>query len=912
MTLVGRDDELEAVAAPLDAALDGGFRALVLTGEPGIGKTTLLAAAAARGQADRMVVLRARAVTQEREVPFALAAAVLDDHARAASPATAEAFGGELATILRGGPPPDSAGERFRYHRALRALLEDVAGDRPLLLALDDLQWADEASREWLEHLLRRPPRCPAALLLATRPGPDALRLVAAAREAGEHMALGPLPQEAARAMLQGVEDELAECVIDDAGGNPLFLRELGRAARRGPRLPATIAAALEQEVAELPAGARRLLGAAAVCGDPFDDDVAAAACGMDDEAAAEALDALAAADLVRPAESRRAFAFRHPLVRRAVYDALAPAERVALHREVAAELGRRGAAPAQRAPHVAASAGTGDAEAVDLLRAAGQEAFDTAPAVAAAWWQTALDLLGAAEPGMRRELLAGRARALAAAGRPDEALAAFDEVGDLDPATTALAAQIERNAGRAEAARARLEATLERTQGPARAQLELELAAAAFAVGDLARAQAHAHRATEAWPDETAAARTLGGALDVFARLLAGRAAPEDLAVYEEAALALPERDLRDAAGWLGTLAFQAERYESAGRLLARAIAAGERHRADHLLPPRRITCAVTLVFELRLGESVELAEAGEEGARLQGVPLQSGWAGATRALALDLLGRRADAEAAARGALADLDGADPGIVSTVSRAIGLAVLHAHDPERVLREVGPLLGSGIARASTLLVPLVGAALATGERDRAEALVASAEPEMQRMQLRAGQTRVACARAELCLAAGDAEGALRHAETAAAVAQRAGLRLDGVRARIALGRAAAAAGERERAQQALEDAFADAARAGAEALTAEAARALRAAGLRTGARALRAVTVEGELTQRERDIAELVAGGRSNKEVAGTLFLSAKTVENNLSRIYAKLGVRSRTELARALHEGDAGGSHSF
>src|SRR3954471_8377090 len=178
MTLVGRDTELEVISAALATALDGGFGALVLTGEAGIGKTTLLAAAAARGQAEGMVVLRARAVTQEREVPFALAAAVLDDHARAASEATADAFGEELITVLPsvggGATAPDSAGERFRYHRALRALLEDVAGDRPLLLALDELQWADAASAEWIEHLLRRPPRTPAALLLAARPGPAA------------------------------------------------------------------------------------------------------------------------------------------------------------------------------------------------------------------------------------------------------------------------------------------------------------------------------------------------------------------------------------------------------------------------------------------------------------------------------------------------------------------------------------------------------------------------------------------------------------------------------------------------------------------------------------------------------------------------------------------------------------------
>src|SRR6476661_6657436 len=100
MTLVGRDTEMEVISATLEAALDGGFGALVLTGAGGLGQTTLLAAAAARGQAEGMAVLRARAVTQEREVPFALAAAVVDDHAREASEETADAFGQELVTVL--------------------------------------------------------------------------------------------------------------------------------------------------------------------------------------------------------------------------------------------------------------------------------------------------------------------------------------------------------------------------------------------------------------------------------------------------------------------------------------------------------------------------------------------------------------------------------------------------------------------------------------------------------------------------------------------------------------------------------------------------------------------------------------------------------------------------------------------
>src|SRR5919199_899041 len=366
MTLVGRDIELETISRAIDDAGAGGFRAVVITGEPGIGKTTILAAGAALAQAEGLAVLRVRAVTHERDVPFELTAALLDDRAGAATPETLRAYGDELSPVLpwarsRGArrPAPDTAAERFQYHRALRALLDDVAGGRPFLLAVDDLQWADEGSFEWLLHLLPRPPRSPAALLLGARPGAAALQLVAAAREDGEHVPLAPLSRDASLALLDPVGDRaLAERLADEAGGNPLFLRELGRAVARGSaELPATVAAAIQQELADLDQSARELVAGAAVAGDPFDDDVAAAAAGVEPSAAATALDALVRADLIRPGEAGRSFAFRHPLVRRAVYDGLPAARRVALHAALAAELGRRGAPPVVRAPHVERSA---------------------------------------------------------------------------------------------------------------------------------------------------------------------------------------------------------------------------------------------------------------------------------------------------------------------------------------------------------------------------------------------------------------------------------------------------------------------------------------------------------------------------------------------------------------------------
>ena len=421
--------------------------------------------------------------------------------------------------------------------------------------------------------------------------------------------------------------------------------------------------------------------------------------------------------------------------------------------------------------------------------------------------------------------------------------------------------------------------------------------------MGDVEAARIHARRAVEAWPQDSAGARAVQGALDVFVGVLAGAASPDDLAPFERGALELAERDGQDAAGWIGSLSFQGERYSAAARLLDRAIASGRVRRADPMLASRRILRAICLYFDLRVADALEEAEAAEEGARLQGSRLHAGWAGSTRALALDLIGRRGDAEAAAATSLADMADLEPGIVVNSATALSLAILRAHDPERLIAEVQGRIGPMLVRVSSLLRPLVAAAVATDRASEAERWLDEVELWTDRSMLRAGRVRVAVARAELLLAAGAPEAARPLVAAAVSGADAAGLPLDAVWALVTQGRVLAAAGERGGAQAAFERALATAAQAGAGAPAAEAARELRAAGLRMTARGVRARTAQTgtELTPREHAIADLVAGGRSNKEVASALFLSAKTVENNLSRIYAKLGVRSRAELARAL-----------
>ena len=187
--------------------------------------------------------------------------------------------------------------------------------------------------------------------------------------------------------------------------------------------------AAIEREVASLDDAARTLVRGAAVAGDPFDPELAATAAGV--AAAAERARRAGAADLVRRSGEAREFAFRHPLVRRAIYDATPPAWRLAAHERVAAALEARGADAAKRAYHVARFARAGDTEAVALLRRAAEAAARTSPATAANWYAAALPLV---RETARGEILGPLALSLASAGRLEASQERLDEALALAP----------------------------------------------------------------------------------------------------------------------------------------------------------------------------------------------------------------------------------------------------------------------------------------------------------------------------------------------------------------------------------------------------------------------------------------------------------------------------------------------
>ena len=939
-SLLGRESELDIAGAAVTGAADGESRVLAVLGDAGIGKSALLAAVRELAGSAGMLVLEGRAAEHERDVPFGLAVDALDDHVAGLHPRRLESLGpggeAELAAVLpavaRHWEAAQTAGaaERYRYHRALRALIELLGGERPMALLLDDVHWADDASLEWILHLVRRPPRAAHLLVVALRPVEPAPRLLDALRGSpgATHLELGPLSDGAARELLAELpEDSVRERLVDEAGGNPLYLRELARVASEpGAPLPPTLIAAVQQEVSGLPPASRTLLDGAAVAGDPFDPELAARAAGLDQEALVP-LDRLVAADLVRTTGTARGFHFRHPVVRRAVYDAAPPAWRLAAHERVAAGLEERGAPTALRAYHVEQSARPGDEAAVELLARAAAESADTSPATAAHWYAAALRVLPAGDPERRVTVLAPMALAAAGAGRLAEARDAFLECSELMPADSPVrplllagCASVESVLGLHAEARKRLErelAALPADAPPeAKATLEAQLALVATFAADAPFMRRWSERALETVArDDPGSSPGLAGA-GLLARGIAsigalwdgdGKAAREHGDRCLEAFDAAPDEVIvaRPEAAWAaGQALLFLERIEVSQAVMRRGLDVARTARVGHMLAPLTTLLAMSCIATLTVEEGLALAETAEETSRLQGLAYQLQWVLWSRAGLAWLRGDMAESrriEAECRPLLEAMDPDD------VFRPIGLSNLAAYrsdeDPAGAIREMfaaaGPELDYGDPTWSGwLLLVLVRAGIATGDLDEAARFADLLERRAAAHELPVGMTRAQSARAELALATGDAEAAASLALAAAEEQERRGVLLDALPSRICAGRALAALGRRDEAEAELRRVAEKAERTGAWRFRDQAASELRRLGVRLKAVQGPARGGRDELTEREREIATLVAEGRSNKQVAAELFLSEKTIEHHLSRVYGKLGVRSRSELA--------------
>jgi ATP/maltotriose-dependent transcriptional regulator MalT len=962
-SLVGRADELDSLEQVLDELNRGPPGAVELIGEPGIGKTRLLRELAARAELRGHLVLSGSASELERDLPFSVFVHSLDEYVAGLDPnglaVLDDDVQAELAHVfpslnaLADGHEVALQHERYRSHRAVRALLEWLAESKPLVLVLDDLHWADSASMELLGALLRRPPAASVLVALALRPRQMPERLAAALEHAHRTAGLIRLelaalsPAEARELLGDAVDGADASVLYRESGGNPFYLEQLARSlARAGADTPSSessltaigippaVAASLSEELALLSKPARLVLEGAAVAGDPFEPELAAAAAATSEASAMDAVDELLELDLVRSTDVPRRFRFRHPLVRRVVYESTAGGWRLGAHERCAAALAARGGSAAARAHHVERSAREGDLDAVALLREAGDAATRLAPASAARWFEAALRLLPDTAPSRERiELLLASGWALSAAGHFAashqmllEGLAtAPKEPIALRTVLTTACARVEHHLGHYEQAHTRLVTAVEGLPEPVSAEgaaLLIQLALNEFYRSEYQSMHDWAARAVgaaQAVGDRplTAAALAMPALADAMTG--AGEQAHSHRAVAAALVDDLSDDELSrrlDAATWLAAAELYLDLYAEADAHATRALAVARATGQGELFLVLNQILGRAWYVRGKLVEATELLDGAVEASRLSGN---------TQALVGNLFNRSViavaagDLETAVRTAresaeaARDLDGGF--IPAWAAVRLAGALLETGRPGEAAEL---LLGSAGGEELTLipggwraygLELLTRCSLALGRQEEAERAAACAAARAAAVQLPLAAVWAGRASAAVALHAGDAGRAAEQALASAVAADSVGAPIEAALARILAGRALAEAGERDRAVAELRHAATELDACGALRYRDEAERELGKLGHRTHRRT-RPGKTDGAgietLTARELELAWLVVDRKTNPEIAAQLFLSQKTVETHLRNIFRKIGVSSRVELARAVERSRA------
>lgn len=965
--LVGRDRELALLDLLLDGVARGENGAVCFAGEPGIGKTALIAEVLRRADELGYAIASGRAAEFESDVPFGVVIEALDTHVGnlAASGVLAEAETNLLAplfpslAVLAGADELASAAaeraldsdEGHRLRQTLRIALERLARERPLVVALDDLHWADAASIGLVCNLLHRSIEGQLLLVVAVRPAQSEPRLLRALEEAERHgsgrrLELTPLSEIDARELIGSeIDPGLHDPLYRESGGNPFFLEQLLAAARRGAALPPLeagvdeagvppgVRALITNEVAALDRYPQALLEAASVAGEPFAADLVAEVAELDASDALAALDDLLAKDLVRVADVMSVgFRFRHPIVRRAVYDSIGPGQRLALHGRAVAALRARGAPAEVIAHHLERSATPGDADAITVLTHAAQAVAGRAPSSAARWFAAALRLIPDDDDHheQRLGLLVQRAAALGVAGdfeQNRETLRTFLRLteGSTNPLrlrATVLAAFLDELLGRQAEARTLLLGELDALSdetSPEAAELQRQIAFTHFLDGDWTAMKTCAQRSLAARGDGIVRVGALSAL--ALAEHALGRIGPAKASVSEASALfdRLPAEEVSSPgiAIWLAWAEACLERFDPAiahlDRVRAIAATSADRPMTVGLL----FAQGQALAWKGEIAALAELAEQAVEAALMTTSSLFLTWTMTLRC-AVEL--RRGDVHSAVRlGEQAVSAGVAAGspLARTARVQLAEAFLEIGEPERCRS----LLSGTAGESAPPLLPmhealgyelLTRAELALGNLDAAAAFAARAhESAASRAGLALPRAQARRAEAVVALVLGDPAKALAASEEAVADAEQAGAGLDSARGRILIGRALALTGERRRAVTELQQAHRELTRCGALRYCDEAARELRQLGHvpAGGARREAAAGAVGGLTTRELEVIELVAAGKTNREIATGLFLSVRTVDRHVSRILEKLGVKSRaaatSEFERARQRAD-------
>ena len=927
----GRDRELGVLTDLWRGSVTEGRGGVCLVeGPAGIGKSRLVTAAVEAASAAGVRVAAGRAEEIGSGGPLAPLLLAL----REAVP--------PLATTEDSGVPGIELDQRLALLDAMTATLQRAAAEGPLLMAVDDLQWADDATLFALRHLPRRTAPNGVAWLLARRPHPARPALEALAErlvsEGAVQLRVGPLPEQVLEAVVTdvleaGLSSDVAD-LVGEARGSPFLAVSLaealldtrglrvdeGRASLAGTELPPPFIRAVGQKLRSLAPESLRLLQVASVLGRAFDPQDASRLLGWSVTERLAEWEELTRAHLL--VADGTLLAFQHDLLRRAVYDDLPPAVRIALHRDAARGLSASGRSLLDVVPHLLASAAPGDDEAVDQLLGAAGRLVRVSPTEAADLGQRALELTPL-DSARRLERIVAVVPLLAFADRRTSAETYAVEV----------ARAVRSGSG----------------TGVDEAVVGLALAGMRWLAGDFVAALAATGDAL-ATPDLPAALRVqlIGVHVQVATSL---RAADASLAARIEEMVRLSSEAVEPRSTALCEAALaQAAIVTGDGPTALRHIGAAMAcwPELEPSVRGQRIVHVMALSFLDRFAEAdgeiaVGLTESAELGLTFT-IPI---WH-QLRAQALiyegDVLGAQAEVETAA--ALSDELGRHEGDIDTLGLRAHCAFLQGDRPtarahadaalQTYLAGIGGdwsrtgagraglvmgLLGEDAA-ASTILgpcyeslhglvrgfnslaaleiVPLLRLARAAGDEARVAAMCAIAE-EMRRRNP-ASDSAAAAHEHALGLTHDDPAALRRAADLWARHPRLRGPLAWALEDLAMTGLGDGAHDTRQHAVESLDRArqlFTD---LGWVAPALETQRILRQWGRRSRSwihRPAQTVTGWAALTAAELKVAELAALGHTNKAIAEELFLSPHTVNTHLGKIFRKLDVTSRIQLAR-------------
>jgi DNA-binding CsgD family transcriptional regulator len=927
--LLERDGELSLLDGMIADAGAGQAHLVLVEGPAGIGKSRLVAEARRRATESGLRVLAARGGELEREFPFGVVhqlfePVALDPKARkqafAGAAAAAEPLFEPLQPASDGGEMTDTS---YAFLHGLYWLTVNLSGDAPLLLAVDDLHWCDGASLRFLAYLVRRLEGLPAIVVGSLRPAEPGADSALLGELAADPLAVslhpGLLSVESVGRLVrermgEGAEEAFSAACHAATGGNPLLLQELLKSLEAegmtpnaanaeavkevGPR---AVSRAVVVRLARLPQDAVSVARAVAVLGDGTELGAVAALTGLDEDRAAQATRALAQAEVLRP---DLPLGFVHPLVRAAIYHDISPGERELQHERAAQLLSHAGASSERVAAHLLVIPPRGDAEVAEVLQGAGRAAV---------------------QQGAADSAIAYLQRALEEPPRDSHRAEVLFELGLAELLMTGPAAA------------EHLRGAYERLRDPVRrAMAGVLLARTLVFTGAPEEGNAVAKRLADELPAEMDDLRQ--AAMAILPVGSANGARDRDPADWPDPYSDQPvgpgpgAKMLRAVSAWQAMISGATA--DDASRLALQALEGGVLIEADQGLFPviAGIVLAVADRDEALETFEVQLGDAHRRGSLFGalGVHLWSGYARLRR-------GELPEAELLLRQAVdeADLWGSDTPSIAAYQYAFLASVLvetgDVDGARRTLEESGA--GTGVSegenfvRWSRMEVLLAeGAweeALALGEEyeqaaasvrnpgwaawrslkaqaldklGRSDEAVALVEDELKDARRWGAPGTVG--RTLLALAQLNCEGGREHVEEAVELLEGSSAKLVHAKALAALGTALRHERKPTEAREPLRRALELADTCGSPVLAERVRSELYAAGARPRTTALSGVEA---LTASERRVADLAAGGQTNRDIAQTLFVTPKTVEVHLSNAYRKLGIRSRRELSGAL-----------